>query len=157
MELILWRHAQAQDLTDDMPAEADMQRPLTAKGQKQAQRMGGWLESALPQTCRILVSPSLRTQETAEALGRKFKTLAEIGPAASAEDLILAANWPHSREPVLLIGHQPALGAMAAQLIKPQQSECAIRKANVWWISQKEMDGEGLQTYLKAIMCPQLA
>ena len=157
MDLILWRHAEAEIATPEMP---DSFRKLTGKGIKQANKMAYWLDSNLPETCRILVSPTVRTRETMAALDRKFKVLPEIGPDANADALLQAANWPNSREPVLIIGHQPTLGQVAARLIAPMQQECAVRKGNVWWISQKQRNKEegddDLQTYLKAIMSPDL-
>jgi phosphohistidine phosphatase len=153
MDLILWRHAEAEPGHTEL---VDALRRLTPKGLKQANKMAYWLDCNLPDSCRILVSPSIRTRETIAALDRKFKIIPEIGPEASADDLLAAANWPNSREPVMLVGHQPSLGELASRLITPFQAECAIRKGNVWWISQKERDGEGLRTYLKAIMAPDL-
>lgn len=153
MDLILWRHAEAEPGSADLPDEA---RKLTAKGIKQANKMAYWLESTLPDSCRILVSPAVRTRETVAALDRKFKVLEELRPDASAEAILAAANWPHSREPVLIVGHQPYLGQVAACLLAPMQLEYAIRKANVWWISQKQREAEGVQTYLKALMAPDL-
>ena len=58
MDLILWRHAEAE------PGVPDLERALTVKGQKQARRMGEWLASQLSENCRILVSPALRTLRT---------------------------------------------------------------------------------------------
>lgn len=156
MDLILWRHAEAEPGNEEL---ADALRRLTPKGHKQAQKMAYWLDSVLPDNCRILVSPAIRARETMmplAKLNRKFKIATEINPEASADDLLKAANWPDSRETVMLVGHQPSLGDVAARLITPKQNECAVRKANVWWITQKERDGEGLRTYLKAIMSPDL-
>lgn len=153
MDLILWRHAEAEVGRPDLPDEA---RKLTPKGIKQAIKMARWLDSNLPDSCKILVSPTLRTRETMAALDRKFKVLPELGPEANVDSILVAANWPHSREPVLIIGHQPYLGQVAARLIAPMQEECAVRKGNVWWISQKQKEAEGLHTYLKAIMTPEL-
>src|SRR4051794_21113992 len=117
MELVLWRHAEAD------PGEDDLARELTPKGRKQATRMGEWLDRALPSTCRILVSPAVRTLQTAEALGRKFKVMDELAPERTANELLHAANWPESREPVLIVGHQPTLGQTAALLIAGQMQE----------------------------------
>ncbi|HTD02690.1 SixA phosphatase family protein [Undibacterium sp.] len=152
MELILWRHAEAEEAEEGEP---DAGRKLTSKGQKQAAKMARWLDSNLPETCRILVSPAVRTQETVAPLHRKFKTLPELGVGASIADVLNAANWPNSREPVLIVGHQPYLGLVAAQVLGTPQQECAVRKGNVWWITQKPREDE-LQTYLKAIMSPDL-
>lgn len=156
MDLILWRHADAEPAHEEL---TDHLRRLTPKGQKQAQKMAYWLDSVLPHNCKILVSPAIRSRETVAALaklGRQFKIVEELNPEANAEDLLRAAHWPDARESVLLVGHQPALGEVAAYLITPTQNTCAVRKGNVWWITQKERDGEGLRTYLKAIMTPDL-
>ena len=93
MDLILWRHAEAE------PGDPDLARRLTAKGHKQARRMAGWLERHLPDRARILVSPAERTRETAVALGRRFETLDALAPGATVADLLAAANWPDSRQP----------------------------------------------------------
>ncbi|MFL9878637.1 histidine phosphatase family protein [Herbaspirillum rhizosphaerae] len=149
MELILWRHAEAE------LGEPDEGRALTGKGHKQAWKMADWLDRNLPDSCRILVSPATRTLQTAEALGRKFKIHADLAPDKSPEDLLAAANWPDSREPVLIIGHQPTLGLVAAQLIGGIPQEWSIRKANVWWIAQRER-GDITTNYLRAVMAPDL-
>jgi phosphohistidine phosphatase len=49
-----------------------------------------------------------------------------------------------------VIGHQPHLGQVVSRLI-PSMQGVAIRKANVWWISQKENTA-----FLKAVMTPEL-
>jgi phosphohistidine phosphatase len=81
MDLILWRHAEAHVLRD---GQDDLERALTPKGERQAQRMADWLNQRLAHSTRILVSPSLRTQQTAKALDKSFKTLPALAPAASA-------------------------------------------------------------------------
>jgi len=55
---------------------------------------------------------------------------------------------------VLIVGHQPQLGDIVTRLI-PSIKDCAIRKGNVWWISQKDGENEAV-TYIKAIMAPEL-
>ena len=149
MELILWRHAEAE------LGEPDEGRALTGKGHKQAWKVADWLDRNLPESCRILVSPATRTLQTAEALGRKFKIHPDLAPDKGQPDLLAAADWPDSREPVLVIGHQPTLGLVAAQLIGGQQQEWSIRKANVWWIAQRER-GDITTNYLRAVMAPDL-
>ncbi len=152
MDLILWRHAEAVDAD---AGEDDMERVLTPKGQKQARRMAEWLNSQLPDSCRILSSPAVRTVQTAEALKRKFKVVEEIAPGADAEDVLLAANWPNAKDPVLIVGHQPTLGQVAALLLSGQPQDWQIRKGNAWWLVQREpLDPYSL--YLKAVMAPEL-
>ena len=135
MDLILWRHAEAE------AGEPDMERRLTAKGVKQAARMATWLERHLPDSCRILVSPARRTQQTASALGRKFRTVADLAPGASVAAVLAAANWPDSREPVLIVGHQPTLGEVASLLLAGAESGWSIKKGGVWWLSDRDRDG----------------
>ncbi len=135
MDLVLWRHAEAE------PGEPDLGRRLTAKGHKQAERVGEWLERRLPDTARILVSPADRAQETALALKRKFKTVDEIGPGASASAVLQAAGWPDSREAVVIVGHQPTLGAVASFLLSGEEAYWSIRKGAVWWLSDRDKSG----------------
>jgi len=135
VDLILWRHAEAES------GEPDMERRLTAKGIKQASRMATWLERHLPDSCRILVSPARRTQQTASALGRKFRTVADLAPGTSVAAVLAAANWPDAREPVLIVGHQPTLGEVASLLLAGAEAGWSIRKGGVWWLSDRDRDG----------------
>ena len=149
MDLILWRHAEAElGETDDL-------RALTAKGHKQAVKMAEWLDRMLPNGCRVLSSPSTRTLQTVRALERKFKSHPGLAQDATCASLIEAANWPDNREPVVLVGHQPALGRLAALLISGIEQDWTIRKGNVWWIAQRDR-GDIKTTFLKAVMTPDL-
>lgn len=154
MDLILWRHAEAQMLRPgkDTP-EDDLQRALTAKGERQAVRMAEWLNQRLVQSTRVLASPALRTQQTASALGRPSKTVAALAPGAEVEAVLQAARWPDSGEPVLVVGHQPTLGMVAAQLLAGQALPWAIKKGAVWWLRQRVRDGED-QVVLQAVQSP---
>lgn len=152
MDLILWRHAEAEDAA---PGQADLERALTGKGQKQARRMGQWLDSQLPDNCRILTSPALRCLQTVEALGRKFKIHVDLAPGADPEDVLRAANWPAAKETVLVVGHQPTLGQAAAMLLTGEALDWDMRKAGAWWFSQRE-PGEAASLYLKAVMSSDL-
>ena len=149
MDLILWRHAEAE------PGEPDLERALTAKGHKQARRMGEWLTTQLPDNCKILVSPALRTLQTAEGLGRKFKIHADLAPGAEPDQVLRAANWPSAKETVLVIGHQPTLGQVAALLMAGEEQDWEMRKAAVWWLAQRD-PGDAMSIYLKAVMGPEL-
>ena len=147
MDLILWRHAEAE------PGEPDLGRRLTAKGLKQAERVAAWLDHRLPETCRILVSPADRAQQTALALGRKFKTIDDLAPGASAAAVLAAANWPDAREPVLVVGHQPTLGQVAAHIMTGEEAEWSFRKSAVWWLSNRERGGAD-SIVLRAVIGP---
>ena len=150
MDLILWRHAEAVE-----PREGgdDLERALTTKGERQAQRMGDWLNQRMAHSTRILVSPALRCQQTAKALGRKFKTLAELDPEGNGEALLKAARWPDASEPVLIIGHQPTLGFVASYLLSDQPQAWAIKKGAVWWVRGRQREDRA-QVILQAVQSP---
>ncbi len=152
MDLILWRHAEAEDGHEGLP---DLERALTSKGQKQARRMGKWLDSQLPDNSRILVSPAVRTVQTAEGLGRKYKVNAELAPDAAPEAILQAANWPASKETVVIVGHQPTLGQVAALLLTGEALDFEMKKAAAWWFVQREAD-DPASLYLKAVMAADL-
>ncbi len=135
MDLILWRHAEAE------AGEPDLGRRLTSKGLKQAERMGAWLDRHLPDTTRILVSPADRTQQTALALQRKFRTVDELAPGASVAAVLSAANWPDGHEAVLIVGHQPTLGAVAAFLLSGEDAWWSVKKGAVWWLANRDRQG----------------
>lgn len=147
MDLILWRHCEAE------PGEPDLGRRLTSKGAKQAERMAEWLERHLPDSCRILVSPADRAQQTALALQRKSRTVPELAPGASVTSVLAAANWPDSREPVMLVGHQPTLGMIASFLLSGEEAYWSVRKGAVWWLSNRVRDG-GAAIVLKVVIGP---
>ena len=152
MDLILWRHAEAQDHS---PALEDMARRLTRRGQQQAVRMAGWLQRHLPPETRILVSPARRTQQSAAALARPCKTHVALQPGASAEAVLQLVSWPMARVPVLVVGHQPTLGQVAACVLGMRESDCAIKKGAVWWLRYRVRDGVA-QTLIRTVQLPEL-
>lgn len=150
MDLILWRHAEAVPEREGLD---DLDRPLTPKGERQAQRMAEWLNHRLAHSTRILVSPAVRTQQTAKALDRSFKTIKAIAPDASATAVLSAARWPESNEPVLVVGHQPTLGHVAALLLGEVAQSWVIKKGAVWWLRSRERES-GSQVVLQAVQSP---
>ena len=147
MDLILWRHADAE------PGEPDIGRRLTAKGLKQAERVAAWLDGHLPDTTRILSSPAERAQQTARALKRKFRVVPELAPGAAASEVLAAAGWPDARSGVLIVGHQPTLGEVAATLLAGEPQPWSMRKAGVWWLSNRHRDGSS-GVVLKVVVGP---
>jgi phosphohistidine phosphatase len=152
MDLILWRHAEAIDL--DLVGD-DMLRTLTGKGDKQAARMAAWLDRQLPDGAKVWASPAARTQQTAQALGRKFKTHAAIAPLGSVDDLLGLVQWPHAKGCVLVVGHQPTLGQTISRLLGLHESECAIKKGAIWWLRYREREGAG-QALVVTVQSPEL-
>jgi len=149
MDLILWRHAEA---VDGMP---DMARKLTAKGEKQAREMALWLRPRLPKRTRIIVSPAQRTLQTVKALSEDFEILRELSPGAAPTAILSAAQWPDQSGAVLVVGHQPALGMVAATLIAGEPIPWSVKKGGVWWLSHR-VRGEQPQVVLRAVVSPDL-
>ena len=145
MDLLLWRHAEAEDGDDDML------RRLTERGQKQAKTMAAWIRAHQPKDLRIIVSPAVRTQQTAEALDLPFETNRKIGPNACVSELIAASGWPDAAGAVLIIGHQPTLGRMASLLLAGHESDWSVKKGALWWLSNRVRRGD-MQTVLRAMI-----
>lgn len=152
MDLILWRHADAVDLREGAD---DLERPLTPKGERQAKRMAQWLARQLPSGTRVLVSPAVRAQQTAAALERRSRTLPELAPGGTVDALLAATRWPDAREPVLVIGHQPALGMAASYLLTGQATPMPLRKGGIVWLRRRQREGE-FRVLLQAALSPDL-
>lgn len=132
MDLVLWRHAEAEY---GIP---DLARALTPHGEKQARAMARWLREHLPEGTRVLVSPARRTQQTAAALARDFQTVEALAPGADADAVLAACAWmPHEPGAVLVVGHQPTLGEVAGRLLG-LRGGVAVRKGAVWWFTGRD-------------------
>lgn len=136
MDLVLWRHAEAVERESDLD---DLQRGLTARGERQAARMAAWLDRHLPEGARIWVSPALRTQQTVAPLQRKFKTVATLAPDADVDALLAQVQWPQGKGCHLVVGHQPTLGLTLARLLGGSE-EFAVKKGAVWWLRLRERE-----------------
>ena len=130
MDLILWRHAEAEDARGG----DDLGRALTERGRGQAERMAAWLAPRLPVGARILASPARRCQETVAALGRAAATVDAIAPGASGEAVLAAAGWPGEAGAVVVVGHQPTLGLAATLVLGAGDSRRSLRKGAVCWL-----------------------
>jgi phosphohistidine phosphatase len=149
MDLILWRHADAQD------GVPDLDRELTDKGHRQAADMAKWLKLHLPKGSKILVSPAARAQQTARALTHDYRTVAEIAPGAAYEAVLNAAGWPNQEGAVLVVGHQPTLGQAAAVLLSGDPSDVSMKKGAIWWFANRARGGHHEIT-LRAVLSPDL-
>ena len=158
MDLILWRHAEAEDVRH---GGSDLDRGLTAKGERQAKRMACWLDQHLPDSTRIFVSPARRAEQTALALGRKYKLRDELTPDADVNDVLELLKLDdkktmNGKGHTLVVGHQPYLGQIVARVLGMPAEACAIRKAAAWWLRLRVRDGE-LQALLVAAHAPDVA
>ncbi|QGZ61852.1 SixA phosphatase family protein [Paraburkholderia acidisoli] len=157
MQLILWRHAEAEDI-----AASDLARQLTTRGRKQAQNVARWLRARLPDDAVILASPAARTMQTAEALTDQYRVVRELAPDASVDAVLTAAGWPEGIAPaVVVVGHQPTLGEVAAHLLDAGTDKAArprgwaVKKAGVLWIASRERLGDD-HAVLHAAITPEL-
>ena len=152
MDLILWRHAEAHDLVE---GQEDAERSLTARGEKQALRMAAWLDRQLPDGVRILSSPARRCEQTALALGRKYKVRNELAPDGTASQLLELVQWPQSRQTFVVISHQPLLGQVVSQLLGVAALDLSVRKGAAWWLRSRERAG-ATQTLVITVQSPEL-
>lgn len=157
LDLVLWRHAEAEPAAE----AGDLERRLSRKGRRQADRMAGWLNRHLPEGTRVLVSPARRAIETAEALGRNFKPRAELGPLAGEQDVLGLLGWaspdgPKYKGPVLVIGHHTWLAPLAARLLGMPPGNLSFRKGAVWWIRSRTAADGAVRTGVVASLAPDL-
>jgi phosphohistidine phosphatase len=152
MQIILWRHAEAEDL-----APSDLARNLTLKGLKHAESMATWVRKQLHDdfgNWRVIASPANRAQQTAAALQMKFETIDSLAPDATPESILNAARWPDSAFNVIVIGHQPTLGMVAARLMNGVDGYVAVKKGATWWFETRERNGR-VETVMKAMTTPE--
>src|SRR2546421_12266518 len=98
MDLILWRHADAEEGADDMA------RKLTAKGEAQAAKVGAWVRKHLPKDAVVVSSPAVRAQQTAKASSLAIVTDKSIAPGASPAAIVKAGEKHKGK--LVLVGHQ---------------------------------------------------
>jgi len=149
LDLILWRHAEAEE------ALPDLGRKLTARGQKHAARTAEWLLQRLPSRFTVLASPAERTRQTALALGVPFKTVPSLAPGASVPEILKSAEWPDRKGAVIVVGHQPDLGRAAAYLLSGRVDDWTIKKGGLWWLTNRVRNDEA-QIVVRAVVGPDL-
>ncbi len=149
VELILWRHAEAED------GFPDQQRALTEKGHQDAQAMAQWLLQRLPKDCQILVSPALRAQQTASYLQLPMQTIDNIAPGASGADVLQAAGWGMNKKTVLIVGHQPSLGMAASLAMTRKSYYWCVKKGSIWWLANR-MQTEDQETIIRCVLQPDM-
>ena len=151
MELILWRHAEAEEANGD---SNDAGRALTAKGKKHARKIAKWLEKRIEGKPRVVASPAMRTCQTAEAYTKNFETLEALSVGAKARAMLAAIGWPDASGSVLIVGHQPTLGRVAALLLTGKEADWDIKKGSVWWLTSRAAPDGAIEVTLRAVMAP---
>lgn len=149
MDLILWRHADAEE------GARDLERKLTGKGHRQAARVAKWLAARLPSKYAVYSSPARRARETADALGVRYKIVERLAPGASVAAVLAAAGWSDGNGTALVVGHQPDLGHAVAALVGGKQADWSIKKGGLWWLTRRKREGEA-QVVVRAVIAPDL-
>jgi len=144
MDLILWRHADAED------GAPYLARRLTPRGREQAGRVAAWIREHVPAGFEIVASPAVRAHQTAEALNLPFDTSPLLAPGAPVPALLTVAGWPDRQAALVLVGHQPDLGRAAAFLVSARDGEWQIDKGALWWIAG------GSHPFVRAVISPDL-
>jgi phosphohistidine phosphatase len=147
MDLILWRHAEADD------GAPDLERRLTARGHKHAAQVAAWLLRRLPAKFVVLASPARRAQETAQALQVPFRTVPALAPGAAVQSILTASEWPERKSSVVIVGHQPDLGRTAAFLVSGTEAAWSVKKGGAWWLSNRVRD-DAAQVIVRAVVAP---
>jgi phosphohistidine phosphatase len=119
-EALLLRHAKA---ADKKPGGTDFERPLTAEGERQADRMGRLLAHTDLYPDLIVSSPAARALQTAqraaEGLGIKPNAIVQDPRIYEAGPLVLLEILSHAvakaKRP-MLVGHNPGFEDLARQL-----------------------------------------
>lgn len=158
LDVILWRHAHAKPVQND---QDDLERPLSAKGERQAKLMATWLNERLGEDVIVLSSPALRTVQTANALGLEYQLEQALRPGADVEAVLEvisrhldAVPDDDQQKQILLVGHQPWIGQTIGRMLD-MPAGMEVKKGAVWWLRSEPEIGSP-QFRLLAVMCPQL-
>jgi phosphohistidine phosphatase len=112
MQLFLVRHA------DSAPGDPDELRRLTPEGRDQARVVGERLAAQGIRPEVVLTSPLLRARETGDAIAGELGCASEpsdsLAPGATATGVHAAVAG--RGKTVVVVGHQPDCGRIAAEL-----------------------------------------
>jgi phosphohistidine phosphatase len=114
--LVIVRHAKAGE------APADIERPLTDRGLRDARAIGDWLRSKQVVPDRVVVSPARRARET----WREAAARLDHPPEPTIDDRIydndpdalldIVRETPDDVATLVLVGHNPSFAELAYQL-----------------------------------------
>lgn len=117
LRLILTRHAKSDWSTPDQP---DHDRPLNARGRRQAPLIGRWLASRGDRPDLVLCSTATRTRETLDLILPMLTSEPEVtfDPALyhAGSAKILSAIHAAQVPVLMIIGHNPGLAEAAQHL-----------------------------------------
>lgn len=112
----------------------DRSRALTERGHEHAKAAGEWLASQSFQSPRLLASPYLRAQQTAEEIAATFdvsiETFADLVPDGDLRQLV--ETLTASKTDIILVSHLPLVGHLAALLVDGEVYEQPWSLAECW-------------------------
>ena len=124
--LLVLRHADA-----EQAGGRDRERPLSAVGRAQAERVGATLRDRLPHPELALCSIALRTRQTLDGLGLDLDAAAvdlseDVYDAGSDTLLALVRGLPDDVRCALLVGHAPGVPQLVYDLSGPGSDPAAL-------------------------------
>jgi len=115
-ELMLLRHSKSEWKNSEL---ADIDRPLSDRGKKNASKMGRWLKENALIPDLILVSPAKRAQQTLRRVCSDFSVnsiTVDMLYLADLNTLLKVLSEAPSAERIIIIGHNPGLEMLFAFL-----------------------------------------
>ncbi len=155
MEIWLLRHAAAEDRAS---SGRDADRTLTEDGHKRAREVARGLAALEPAIELVLTSPYARARQTADPAARALKLSGRLRETSALEpdrdpDEVLGELRSEKVESVLLVGHEPHMGALLGRLVFGRAGHAIpMKKAAVARVS---WEGSGAGS-LRALMPPKL-
>jgi phosphohistidine phosphatase len=152
--LLLLRHAKSD--WDD-PSLRDFDRPLAARGERDAPRIGKALRHRGPEPDLIVSSPAARAKATIEAVIKAAKLNLEVRfneavyGASSPELMTLIRRLPDDSSCAMLVGHNPGFEDLVGRLSGSQERmptaalACIEFQIDHW---EDANDGEGKLAWL---------
>ncbi len=117
LRLTLTRHTKS---SWNNSAQPDHERPLNPRGQRAAKEIGAWMETRGYKPDLILCSTATRTLETCELLAAELSSTPKVEHVKelyhAPPDQILSVLAQYEATDVLIIGHNPGIAALAADL-----------------------------------------
>lgn len=117
LRLSIVRHAKAED---ESPSGRDADRPLRARGHRQAEALGAYFAGESPGPGIVLASPYLRARETAEHIWAALDLLPQFDDRLAADrtlaDYLDVVTDLAGAGAAVIVGHNPLCARLVAVL-----------------------------------------
>ncbi len=95
----------------------------------------------------------MRARQTAQTLGIPVKAESSLAPGASARRILDVAGWPNYKGLVVVVGHQPDLSGVLAELFCG--GRWSVKKGGLWWVTNR-VRREQAEVVVRAVISPDL-